>query len=409
GTDMPTGRGVDARSQGANPNINDAADLLSSAALASLGGFMNKAVGFQALENVLFEYQPLADRGIVIAPSDPRADGTRRLYSAAQWGRNALFVNTDSRSYRDIRLKTADASADDTGPRADNSHRTFLGTTQLAWLKQTLLDAQNNGTTWKFVSVSDPVDQLGPIGGALAGTLTSVNADGGKSYIGGYRAERNELLKFIADHNIANVVFLSTDDHQNRINEVTYSPTGDTGNQSSYVAVPHVFSIVCGPLGATGPDLFLNHDFASAQGAANLIANAQIAAGVEPIGLMGYAGLHDVKRDQNGVLVNEATPQAADFYSPDTFNYNILQVSADGKTLTVTSKGIKSTAQNAAAEYGANGNTLRTLFSFQVDAFNEAPVAQASSATTSEDTARTFAVGDFPFTDLENNPLASIT
>jgi phosphodiesterase/alkaline phosphatase D-like protein len=87
-------------------------------------------------------------------------------------------------------LKTVDAAADDTGSRADNPNRTFLGATQLAWLKQTLLAGQNNGTTWKFVSVSDPIDQLGPIGGSLSGTLTSVNADGGKSYMGGYRAER---------------------------------------------------------------------------------------------------------------------------------------------------------------------------------------------------------------------------
>ena len=82
-------------------------------------------------------------------------------------------MNADSRSYRDIRLKTSDASADDTGPRADNPHRTFLGATQLAWLKQTLLDAQNNGTTWKFVSVSDPIDQ---IGGSLNGVTAAAMA-----------------------------------------------------------------------------------------------------------------------------------------------------------------------------------------------------------------------------------------
>src|SRR6185295_15920347 len=111
--------------------------------------------------------------------------------------------------YRDIRLKTSNAGADDTGPRADNADRTYLGDTQFAWLSQTLLDAQNNGTTWKFVSISDPIDQLGPIGGALTGTITSVNADGGKSYMGGYRAERNALLKFIEDNHITNVVFLS--------------------------------------------------------------------------------------------------------------------------------------------------------------------------------------------------------
>src|SRR5262249_37223791 len=245
GADMPTGRGVDARSNGTgNPgNVNDAN--------SSASDYMNRAMGFQTLESVFLEYQPIADRGTVIAPGDARTNGTKRLYSAAEWGRNALFVNTDSRSYRDIRLKTANAGADDTGPRADNMNRTFFGATQLAWLKQTLLTAQNNGTTWKFVSVSDPIDQLGPIGGSLSGTLTSVNADGGKSYMGGYRAERNDLLKFIADNHITNVVFLSTDDHQNRINELYYSPTGHTGDQSSYVKVPFTFSIVCGPLGAT--------------------------------------------------------------------------------------------------------------------------------------------------------------
>ena len=175
GTDMPTGRGADARNNGAGnlANKNDAADLLSPGELTNLGGFMNKAIGFQTLEDVLLSYQPIADRGNVIAPGDSRSDGTRRLYSTVNWGRNALFVNTDSRSYRDIRLKTADASADDTGSRADNTHRTFLGATQLAWLKQTLLDAQNNGTTWKFVSVSDPIDQLGPLGGSLTGVTAA--------------------------------------------------------------------------------------------------------------------------------------------------------------------------------------------------------------------------------------------
>src|SRR5262249_39817192 len=127
GTNMSTGRGVDARSLGAGNanNRNDAADLLSPVDLANLGGFMNNATGFRRLQNVFVEYQPIGDRGTVTAPGDARSDGTKRLYSAAQWGRNALFVNTDSRSYRDIRLKTADASADDTGPRADNPDRTF--------------------------------------------------------------------------------------------------------------------------------------------------------------------------------------------------------------------------------------------------------------------------------------------
>ena len=50
--------------------------------------------------------------------------------------------------------------------------------------------------------------------------------------------------------------------------------------------------------------------------------------------------------------------QPADFYSPDTFNYNMLDVSADGKILTVTSYGINSTVQNGFVEY--DRSTIRS-------------------------------------------------
>jgi len=384
GTDMASGRGVDARDNGAgNPlNINDAADTNSPS-----GGFMNTSTGFLALEDVFLNYQPMANRGTLNAPSDPRTHGTRQLYSAQQWGKNAILINADARSYRDIRLKTATASADDTAARADNAARTYLGATQLAWLKQTLLDAQNNGVPWKFVVVSDPIDQIGPVAGALAGVSSAtmqpfsgnlsygpVNADGGKAFIGGYRSERNAILKYIADNHITNVVFLSADDHQNRINELYYSPSGRTGpgnpgfTQADYVKVPYCFSVVCGPLGATGPDLFLNHAYVSIKGAANLIANAEIAAGVDPIGLAAnYPGLHDVMRDKGSGLVAEPTVEPATFYSPDTFNFTVFDVSADGRTLTVTSAGMNATAQNAATEYSA-GPQARSIFSFQLDA-----------------------------------------
>ncbi|MDD5199876.1 MAG: alkaline phosphatase D family protein, partial [Terrimicrobiaceae bacterium] len=266
---MLTGAGVDAR-----VSTND---------VNTTGTFMNQSQGFQTLQQVFLNYQPIANRGTVNAPSDARTNGTKQLYSAQQWGRNAIFINTDCRSYRDIRVKTA-ANADDTGSRADNGGRTYLGATQLAWLEQTLLNAQAAGTPWKFITVSDPIDQIGPIGGALSGIVNTsgnianyapVSADGGKSWIGGYRAERNALLKFIADHQITNVVFLATDDHQNRVNELTYSPTSQLSTQSSYVKVPYCFEIVAGPLGATGPDLFLNHDFTSIKTMTDSFVTAQ--------------------------------------------------------------------------------------------------------------------------------------
>ena len=132
------------------------------------GPFMNKSAGFQTLQQVYINYQPTRERGIISAPSDPRTDSTRQLYFAQPWGRNVLFINTDCRTYRDIRLKLADGSTDDTStPRADNTNRTMLGATQLAWLEQTLLAAQQAGTPWKFINISDPIDEIGPIGGAL--------------------------------------------------------------------------------------------------------------------------------------------------------------------------------------------------------------------------------------------------
>lgn len=359
---MPTGAGVDARL-----SINDVNNSASD--------YMNRSLGFLTLQQVFINYQPVADRGTLNVPSDPRSHGTKQLFVAQQWGKNSIFINADDRSYRDIRIKIASPAADETkAPRANNAGRTILGATQFAWLKQTLLDAQNSGVLWKFVAVSDPIDQIGPIGGALtlnnlpsfgAGGYAPVNADGGKAWIGGYRAERNALFKFIADHQIKNVVFLATDDHQNRVNELTYSPT-DTESQASYIKVPYCFSIVCGPLGATGPDLISNKTFAMAEQLANSIAAAQALAGVEPLGLAGYPGLHNVTRDEDASADVNRSP--VDFYSPDTFNFNKLDVTANGKTLTVTSIGIKATAQNSAKEYGADGNLAKSLFSFQIDA-----------------------------------------
>jgi phosphodiesterase/alkaline phosphatase D-like protein len=120
----------------------------------------------------------MKERGLINAPSDPRTNGTRQLYFAQQWGRNAIFINTDCRSYRDIRMKTA-MNADETGTRANNPNRTMLGATQLAWLEQTLLDAERTGTTWKFINISDPIDQIGPIGGSLTLVNPPTTADYG--------------------------------------------------------------------------------------------------------------------------------------------------------------------------------------------------------------------------------------
>jgi phosphodiesterase/alkaline phosphatase D-like protein len=348
---IPYGKGVDASDPTYDVNMT--------------GTFMNKTLGFQTLVQAYDNYEPIRQQTIS-APDDPRMDGTQQLYFAQSWGANSIFFNLDDRSYRDIRMKTP-TGADDTGPRADNPGRTMLDRNQLSWFEQSLLDAQAQGITWKFVAVSSPIDQIGPIGGSFTitnsdGTYSNVESDGGKSWMGGYRAERNELLKFIADNHIDHVVFLTTDDHQVRINELGYFAV--PGDQSTYTRVPGCFQILVGPLGAGGPDGITDHSFDNIKSIADSFASQQEGFGLDPIGLdPAFPGLANVYRE--GDPSADVLRQPVDFYSPDTFNYASLTVSPDGGTLTVSVYGIDSFAADTFPEPDQVGPE-RLILSFQL-------------------------------------------
>jgi hypothetical protein len=310
------------------------------------GTFMNKTPGFGVLMQAYRDYQPIRER-LLTAPDDPRTDQTYQLYFSQQWGRHSIFFNLDDRSYRDIRMTKPDGS-DDTGPRADNPDRTMLGATQLQWIKQGLLDAQFQNITWKFVAISSPIDQT--------------VSDNGKMWNGGYRAERENLLKFIADNQIDHVIFLTTDDHQVRVNEVDYLT--DPQNPASQARVPGCFTIVAGPLGAAGPDGFTDHSFNAIRSDARNRATNESARGLDPIGLdPAFPGLHHVYRE--GDPDADALRQPADFYSPDTFNYVTLDVSADGSNLTVSTFGITPYPANTFVEPDQVGDE-RLVLSFQI-------------------------------------------
>jgi hypothetical protein len=265
-----------------------------------------------------------------------------------------LLFNLDDRSYRDIRLMTPTGS-DDTGPRADNPGRTMLGSAQLAWIKQGLLDAQAQNITWKFVAVSSPIDQI--------------LSESGKHWPGGYRAERQDLLKFIADNHIDHVVFLTTDDHQVRINELDYLT--DPNDPTSMARVPGCFSLLVGPLGAGGPDAITDHSFDNIKSLADARAQSEIAHGLDPIGLdPAFPGLSNVFRE--GDPDADALRQPVDFYSPDTFNYAALDVSADGGSLTVSIFGIDSFSANTFLEPDQVGQE-RLIMRFQINSTGGGP------------------------------------
>lgn len=331
----PPGKGTDAAAP-----ANDANSSCS---------FMNKSPGFAAVLQAYLDFQPVRERHVT-APGDCRTDGTWQLYGAQRWGGNSIFINVDDRSYRDIQLKKADGD-DDTGVRADNPRRTMLGATQLAWLERTLMEAQKKRITWKIVAISSPIDQVGPFGPVFSW-------DGPKSWIGGYRAERNRLLRFIADNHIEHVVFLTTDDHLNRVHDLEY--LGAPGDAKTRTPVPGAFTIVAGPIGAVAPDRMTAHDFASVKSVADKLAGDERAVGIRPIGLpANFPGLTNVYRE--GHQDADARREPVDFYSADTFNYVTLEISADGKTLSVDTWGINSYPQNSFPEPQTIGVPRRIL------------------------------------------------
>lgn len=324
----PLGKGVDATN--VNYDVN------------KTGAFINQTNEFKTLLQAYNDYQPIREQ-FISAPNDPRTNKTQRLYFSQQWGANSIFINVDDRSYRDIRLKTA-SGTDDTGFRADNPNRTMLGETQLNWLKQTLKTAQSSGVTWKIMAISSPIDAGGE--------------DSGKSWIGGYRAERNQLLKFIADNQIKNVVFLSTDDHQNRINELTYLT--HFNDPTSMAIVPNTFTIVAGPIGASGPDKITDHSFSNIQSLANQLVAEQQKKGMELLGLdANFPGLQNVFREGDPDADSRRHP--VDFFSPDTFNYVTLDLSADGQTMAVNLYGINSYAADTFPNEQQVGSVRKVL------------------------------------------------
>lgn len=342
--------------------------------------YVNQSPEYQALIQSFLDYLPVPDG--TLAPVEEAAD-LKPLYGVTDWGRNARIISLDDRSYRDIKILDGNDSKadDDTSVRADASDsrdRTILGAEQLAWFKQQLLQAKADGVLWTIVNISSPIDAEGAPGedGEVIFGETSVDA---KSFWGNYRWERNEILRFIAENNIRNVVFLSSDDHEFRVNELDYVPNpdpasdGGEGLTRNLAVVPGVFTVVASPLGAARPDGFLGTNpeaperlvanfsspttYTTRKGfqqtfeegfleqARKLEAN-QVAQGLDPIGLSAdFAGLRSLQRsvhlfDDNPVYTADVNkPQLQDFWSPQTFNWGQLQIDDQG-LLTIRAWGI---------------------------------------------------------------------
>ncbi len=163
--------------------------------------------GLQAFQ----EYNPIRD-DFYGETGDPVTAGERELYRFNTHGADAATFVLDSRSFRDQQIDELDLSDPTDLPRyfteSFDPTRTLIGRAQVDDLKADLLEAEAAGVTWKFIMNPEPIQVLLPLPGADRWE--------------GYQAERTELLKFIDENEISNVVFVSADVHSTFVNNLTY-------------------------------------------------------------------------------------------------------------------------------------------------------------------------------------------
>lgn len=256
------------------------------------------AAGRQAFR----EYLPIDDSGGIDSP----------MYRSFHWGSDADLILLDERSYR-----SAEATGPcSTGGRPDplpgaaapgvpdsarqgrgllglpadvpagcldalnDPSRTLLGATQKQWLKEQLTASK---ATWKVIVNEVPIQQI-----------IALPYDRWE----GYAAERQEILSFIRDQHVKNVVFLTTDLHGNVFGPVRLDLFNDP--------TPVAYEAVVGPI-ATAT---LKQEIASAisDTAANLFAPLLLSV---------------VK---------------ADCASIDTYSYGSVDIDPAAGTLTVTAR-----------------------------------------------------------------------
>ena len=187
---------------------------------AGPAGLINDSTLFNNGVQAFEQYNPIAHETYADTGSNPRMDGETKLYRSRQFGSDAKLLMLDARSFRDTELADVANPTDPTqiGNFLGTSllaPRTMLGNRQMADLKTDLMSAQQSGTTWKFIALPEPIQNLGVLGAA--------------DRYEGYAFERTELLKFIADNNITNTVFMSADIHGNLVNNLSYQTLGAGG------------------------------------------------------------------------------------------------------------------------------------------------------------------------------------
>ncbi|BAZ40618.1 phytase [Calothrix sp. NIES-4101] len=293
--------------------------------------------GLQAFQ----EYNPIRDQ-FYGQTGDARTDGERKLYRYNTYGSDAATFVLDTRSFRDPELPDI-ANPNDPAQVADylgksfQSNRTLLGKQQLEDLKRDLLEAKNNGITWKFIMVPEPIQNLGVVAAS--------------DRFEGYAAERTEILKFINDNNISNVVFVTADIHGTVVNNLTYQlAPGQAQIATSAFEISTGSVAFDAPFGPTVADFLTPaqkalYDSLAVANDADSLANDKddfikqaINSSLTPLGY-DPVGLNNNLPEANG-LINAKLLQG-DYIATQTYGWTEFNIDPQTQKLTVTTYGIE--------------------------------------------------------------------
>jgi alkaline phosphatase D len=153
------------------------------------------------------------------------------IYRNFSWGDQMDLFITDARSYRD-QNHIVDTPEND---------KALFGEEQVEWLKQGLL---NSNATWKIISNDVPISI--PTGSNASILGRDGWADGNEtdfSAYTGFERELTDLLTFVDDQNINNIVFITTDVHFPAFIKYEKDLNGDGDNAT-------IHELVSGPLNA---------------------------------------------------------------------------------------------------------------------------------------------------------------
>jgi alkaline phosphatase D len=127
------------------------------------GTFVNDQALYRNGLTSFSQYNAIEDK-IYSNTGSPVFDGKPDLYRYDTYGSDAAMFVVDARSFRDAELpETSPIDTPQFLAASFDPTRSMLGHVEFARLEHDLLDAQSKGITWKFVNISVPIQNFGPI------------------------------------------------------------------------------------------------------------------------------------------------------------------------------------------------------------------------------------------------------